>query len=363
MLLTIPYFIDLEKAILMSKGKNKNDVLTNVFTQAKTSSPVRVSVDFSDHLNRKHNWLENVKSEIRSDGEKHISHGRIKLSPVQRRILRGIYKLLRDKSENKDQESLLYLKGNPQSVPQHLIPVLGEPKHAEAILTLSPSELYEACYGKDYSGGHTRMIKKGLHSLNEQQFYVNFTHIVKVNEGGEIKRKQYEVAGFENLIVFKTATQSLISNEKCIREKTLWVITLHPILTNLIEETYILEPDDYNQRLMHAVGGNLNNVTTAMEALIDHLAAAASRIPHNNPIYEMDEENLYDCLYLTELIKQRQKRRAEKLLKDAIEIGIKVGLILKVEKTIGKRGQNKYIFRLNKNWHGVSLSDEMLSLS
>ncbi|KKN14874.1 hypothetical protein LCGC14_0991630 [marine sediment metagenome] len=125
-----------------------------------------------------------------------------------------------------------------------------------------------------------------------------------------------------------------------------YILMLNPILTEQIESKYVEFPDDIEYRTKIASGSHLS-VSEAVRRLRDWLIHEISAKRHK---IEINEETLLQRLILTKYLKRREKKRAFEQLKQAIFVSQQLGIILRHEKTVGKYGQTKYIFELNKDF-------------
>ena len=65
---------------------------------------------------------------------------------------------------------------------------------------------------------------------------------------------------------------------------------------------------------------------------------------------EINENNLNKLLGLEKKIKNREYKRANEIKNEAIKVFKKLGLIFSCSEVIGKEGQKKYIFHINKDF-------------
>ena len=112
---------------------------------------------------------EETKKQEKTDTTKSDNKGEIidenKLRDSEDKLMNAIYKLLHEKSENRNKDSELFYSGNEQ---HQVVPYGGKSQEAKAVmLRLKPTELYKEYVGDDeYSGKEISNIKSVLYGLN-----------------------------------------------------------------------------------------------------------------------------------------------------------------------------------------------------
>jgi uncharacterized protein YunC (DUF1805 family) len=265
-----------------------------------------------------------------------------------------LYKLLHEKSENKNKDSDLFYSGNEQ--PQ-LVPYGGKSQEAKAVmLRLRPAELYKEYLGDDdYSGKEISNIKSVLHGLNQKKFLIIYDRKRIVLSGKTKENRTDRIEEFASLIhivsyiedMTDAEVQSLNSGDESVRErKGELIIALNPLLTDQISSKYVEYPTDINKRTMIASGGHLH-VTESINALRDYMLREMSNKRYK---CEINFDRLPYILKLDNYIKNYRKKLIQQRVEGAIKAVRNLGIILDVEITDGARGQKKYIFTLNKDF-------------
>ena len=116
-----------------------------------------------------------IEGEIQEQGITMIG---VTLSPSEDKLIYGLVALLKDKSENKDESSISFYKGN-YDIGYH--DWGGENTKGTAI-EITPADLYKAYMGSSsYSGKDTAEINKTLTSLANKKFLVKYERKRKVS--------------------------------------------------------------------------------------------------------------------------------------------------------------------------------------
>jgi len=290
--------------------------------------------------------IQESKIEIKTVG--------IRLTPAEDKLMNAIYKLLHDKSENRDTNSELFYSGNDQTL---IIPYGGLNQEAKAVqLRLKPTELYKEYIGEDeYSGKEISNIKNILYGLNEKKFLIIYDRKRTITSGKTKENRTDRIEEFASLIrivryiedMTDAEVQSLNSGDSSVREKKgELIIALNPLLTDQINSKYVEYPTDINKRTMIASGGHLH-VTESINALRDYMLREMSNKRYK---CEINFDRLPYILKLDNYIKSYRKKLIQQRIDDAIKSVRNLGIILDVEITDGSKGQKKYIFTLNKEF-------------
>ena len=292
------------------------------------------------------NKIEELKIEITTVG--------IRLTPSEDKLMNAIYKLLHEKSENRNKDSELFYSGNEQ---HQVVPYGGTSQEAKAVmLRLKPTELYKEYVGEDeYSGKEISNIKSVLYGLNQKKFLIIYDRKRVILNGKTKENRTDRIEEFASLIhivsyiedMTDAEVQSLNKGEDSVREKKgELIIALNPLLTDQISSKYVEYPTDINKRTMIASGGHLH-VTESINALRDYMLREMSNKRYK---CEINFERLPYVLKLDNYIKNYRKKLIQQRVDGAIKAVRNLGIILDVEITDGARGQKKYIFTLNKDF-------------
>lgn len=325
----------------------------------RKTGKVRHSGHFADSkLQRMHpgkNMSEMISPAIKEKVEKSehtIKAIGIKLTPAEDKLINALYKLLHEKSENKDQESETFYAGNETSL---LVPY-GKETGKSTVLRIKPTDLYNEYVGKDtYSGKDIANIKATLTKLCDKKFIIQYDRLRKVMQGKKevtLTDRIEDVQALIKIVSFyegmtSKEVKALNSGDPVVREqKEELIIAFNPILTDQINSKYIEYPSDINRRTMIASGGSMR-VTESIIDLRDYLMREISNGRYK---CELNEETLIEQIRLGNYAKSSRKKLLAQKLADAIEANTKLGIILESIKTVGASGQLKYTFILNQNF-------------
>ena len=137
------------------------------------------------------------------------------------------------------------------------------------------------------------------------------------------------------------------------KEKGEFIFTLHPIFRHHIQNNYVNLPHDLYERMKQATGGQSKYITPSMIALRNYLLMQLRNIKLRKDdvaAIEINNDKLYTLLKLNKYTKVRQHARAREAKDKSIEVFKKIGLILNCTETVGREGQLKHIFYLNKDF-------------
>jgi len=279
-------------------------------------------------------------------------YGSIKLTPAEDKLINSIFKLLHDKSENKDLSSDSFYSGNEQSK----LVLYGGKKENASVLRIKPAELYKEYLGQDRpSGKGITNVKNLLLGLSEKKFLIRYDRKRKVtkNKKEEILTDRIEdVQSLINIMSYiegltEKEVKRLDSGDMSIREKKgELIIALNPLLTDQIKTKYVEYPEDINQRTIIAAGGT-RKVTVFIINLRDYLLREISAGRKQSVI---NENTLIKQIGLDKYISSGRKGLVFKNLNNAIQACKRIGVISDLKKETSVQGQVKYIFDLNKDF-------------
>ncbi len=284
-----------------------------------------------------------------------IRYEGIRLTPPEERLLNGIYKLLRDKSETKDIKNPAFYKGNYDG---GQITEWGGESHKRALISIKPTEMYMAYLGRDdYSGKEILEVNKTLEGLAEKRFLMIYDRIrkVQVSKGKEETRTdriERTAPLIEIVKYIKDLTDDELKrldkgDERIRQAKGEIILALNPILTDQIQTKYVEYPEDINRRMIIAVGGHANRVTQAMHILADWCVREISNKRYK---FEINADKLPYALKLDKYIQESRRKKIQLTIDNAIQACKNLGLIQDVSQEAGKSGQPKYVFTLNKGY-------------
>lgn len=279
----------------------------------------------------------------------------IRLTHAQDQLIHALFKLLHEKSENKNLKSKEFYGGNGE---KQMIRYGGGDKIAEsATIRIFPSELYKAYTdSNDYSGSDIKFIKNVLLNMERTRFLIIYERARKTkgshgkNETRVDRIEEYQTL-FKILNFFEGLTEEevekLDNGGESVREKRgELIISLNPLLTDQINSKYVEYPSDINKRTQIAAGG-AKFVTESMIALRDYLLREISARRFHS---EINEENLIPVLRLEEYLRAKRRKMIQKRIYDAIEFAKNLGIVEICEHVIGALGQRKHVFYLNREF-------------
>ena len=164
----------------------------------------------------------------------------IKLTPSEDKLLNAIYKLLHDKSENKDVNSEHFYSGNEAS---QVVAYGGNDQKAKSTtLRIKPIELYKEYMGEEECSGKDIInIKKILFGLCEKKFLIRYDRKRQVKIKDVWENRTDRIEDFQSLVqvvsyledMTDKEVRSLNSGDPSVREKKQEVIiALNPVLTD-----------------------------------------------------------------------------------------------------------------------------------
>lgn len=279
----------------------------------------------------------------------------IRLTPSQDKLLNALFKLLHDKSENRNTQSENFYGGNFE---KEMVQYGGKGQTAYSPkIRIFPSELYKSYMGHDnYSGADITFIKRVLRDTESQKFLIIYDRKrEKKTDKGKKEILTDRIEAFQSLFkiisffegLTEEEVQTLDQGDESLREKRgELIIALNPLLTDQINSKYVEYPSDINKRMVIAAGGH-RLVTESMIALRDYLLRELSA---RRFLPEINEEKLFLILKLEKYLKSKRKKLIQQRTEDAIQFAKSLGLIEDYERIIGALGQWKYVFHLNKTF-------------
>lgn len=274
----------------------------------------------------------------------------IRLSPEETKLVSAISRLLAQKSQTSDYKADDYYMGNQET---RMVPYgTSGQKEKSAVLRYKKHELLSEFYSsKKISGDEIKYFDRTFNSLIDKKWLIRYKRTVQ--EGKEEKYHIIEdylplvrvLRYFPNLSVEQS--QRIEGNDQ--EYKTTageYIISLHPIITDQIDQKYVEFPVDIDYRTKIAAGSHLS-VSEAIVLLRDYLISEMSAGRFE---CEINEENLLYKLRLDKHLRARKKDRLQQQLSKAIQVSRHLGIILDVEEATGAAAQKKYIFRLNKDF-------------
>ena len=293
---------------------------------------------------------DEIKGEIQEQG---ITEVGITFTPSEEKLVYALVALLKDKSENKDENSASFYKGNYAKA--ELTDWGGQETRIPTI-EISQADLYKAYMGTpNYSGKDISEVNKTLASLSNKKFLLRYERKRKVQVGkGKEETRTDIIEKYSPLIAIINVTKDLTDEEvvkykegddKVRQAKGKLVIAINPIFTDQIKDKYVLLPCNVTQ-MTEMAAGNPRAVTTAMTMLRDYLAREISAKRYTP---EINKETLIYQLHLTKFKSEGRRTYVETRINDAIKACTNMGIILSHEIKLGAQGQEKYVFTLNKD--------------
>lgn len=244
----------------------------------------------------------------------------------------------------------------------------GDKKLPQAQLVCTPSELYREYTGtSNYSGKDIENIKKLVRELVETKFRVVYTSRC-IDE-----KSQKELVNRIDVIVpilteyaevrkglTPEESEKLDQDDRQIlgdNKVGLLKFTFCPMMTHDITRKWVEIPRDYYHKL-DAIVGHGNKKSKAMMRLGDYLLRELS---NKRTTSEINKDNLIETLGLQKDWRDGRKKRVQDRINEAMIAHKGTGLILDYEVVTGKQGQEKYVFRLNREFTRTA-SDRTLQL-
>lgn len=226
---------------------------------------------------------------------------RIELIAKEERLIHAIMRLYKIKTEGSNQKPDVITTGI---------------KNIVTIRITLKELLHYIYFGKKVSGSNIKDLKETLGNLTEKEFRIS----------GEMKP----------LIKIQS-----ISDKKNAKSTITYEVVLNPILTDKIEEKYVLFPECIDERTLIASKRLTDSIITLRDWCCSHISVKHYRV-------SMKEENLIRLLRLEKYLSGRNKKKAIDRISNAIEVCKELELISKCEVRINKYGEKIYNFNLLK---------------
>lgn len=281
-----------------------------------------------------------------------------RLTTSQHRVVNALRSLLFNKSENRDINSERFCMGNYFPKGEITQVFFNGCNLPAPHLLINASELYKETLGKEkYAGKDKKDIDNVLLSLSQQFFLMIYKQHLKQKKvkNGKCEEIINRITQYVPLFIFKRIDKGLSIKEDELLDKgilrnrdSLLLITFNPVWVDQIKTKSVQLPSQLNKLLINELG-SWKKVTPSMEYLIYYLSALQAGAGKKSELqHEINEANLLEKLGLEKkyIKEKRQRKRAEKYLNDAIDICKKLGICISAEKTIGVKGQTKWIFMI-----------------
>jgi len=260
----------------------------------------------------------------------------IRLSTSQNKTVDSIIKILQRKSG----------KDNMGNLPAQLVQY-GREKRKAPRLGVSIYEIAVETYGKGYSGPEWAKLVETLEELNTKKFLISYQ---RQNKDGtafivETYKPLIEVFG-----LYEGVSQEDIKSKDYRLKATgkQIIIQLSPVFVDQIDTKFIEFPVDIDRRTMIASESLNGRYPEAIIQLRDYLIRWLST--NNGPTTEIDEQRLYSQLGMEKYIREKRRKLIRKNTEKALKVVTTLGLVTKIERIIGAKGQWKYVFHLNREW-------------
>lgn len=297
-----------------------------------------------DHKRKELTLFDNLKEETKDKidtlkVEKSTLVEGIKLSPSEHKVIDSLSKLLHSKSQNLDPKEDGYYSGNMDS---QAVTFGGQNMKATKLAFTIYELTKEYKGGEAISGKDVDNVKLILRELQDKKFLISYIENT-IREDGT--RKERKMEGFESLInILKLSETEFNKADIEISKKEDTIILLHPIFNHQIDSKYIQYPEDINKRTLIAYGSH--NVSETTLRLREYLARELSSKRYSP---EIGMDRLY-WLLNEKWMKQSRKKKVREYTMKAIATVKALGLLESYEITQGKTGEDKIVFKLNKDW-------------
>jgi hypothetical protein len=264
----------------------------------------------------------------------------IKLSPSEQKVVDTLCKLLHDKSQTAKPEQANYYTGNSG---YEIVEYSGDKNTPAPKLAFTLYELTLEYKGGEYvAGKDIENVRTILQELDNKRFLLSYVETTPKNDGGRLERKIEE---FQKLISILKISERDISKEGLeLSKKEETIILLHPIFRRQIDSKFILYPNDINRRTIIAYGSH--NLSDTALRLRDYLIRELSS-KHYEPEVYLDR--LY-WIVNEKWMKESRKKKVKEFTDKALETCKTLGLLLSYETKPGATGEDKIVFKLNKDW-------------
>lgn len=274
---------------------------------------------------------------------------RLDLSPAEDRLIHTISLLLSRNSERHNQNSPKYYMGNHESglISIHSIEV------ETARMLISPHELYSTYLGRDnYNTNHIKFILDVLNNLCKKNYQITLNLPSKTTT--QNKKKFDKVRTFLPLFqiallnqdLTESESQEIDKNDLLIEgKKCHFLFKFGPLFTNNIRDRYVEFPEDIHLRIAKAKSaGEKGRIPQCVNLMRDLLFRERQQKRY---FLERDEETLVHILGLSKEWEAGKKGRVLERLNKSFAVFQEIGLVKKITRTKGSRGQGKYQIQMN----------------
>lgn len=264
----------------------------------------------------------------------------IKLSPSEQKVVDTLCKLLHDKSQTTKPDQANYYTGNSG---YELVEYGGDNNTPAPKLAFTLYELTLEYKGGEYvAGKDIENVRTILQELDNKKFLLSYVETTPKKDGGRIERK---IEDFRKLIHILKISERDISKEGIeLSKKEETVILLNPIFRRQIDSKFILYPNDINRRTIIAYGSH--NLSDTALRLRDYLIRELSSNRYEPEVYL---DRLY-WIVNEKWMKESRKKKVKEFTDKALETCKTLGLLLSYEIKTGATGEDKIVFKLNKEW-------------
>jgi len=264
----------------------------------------------------------------------------IKLSPSETKVIDCLCKLLHENSEVFDAKKKDYYSGNKGL---ELVEFGGDKNTPAPRLGFTLYELTKEYKGGDsVNGKDVENVKKVLTALDSKRFLLSYVETTKTKGGGRVENK---IEDFRKLIHISQISQTIFSKDNIeLSKKEETVVVLNPIFRRQIDSKFILYPNDISKRTVIAYGSH--NVSDITFRLRDYLMRE-----HSSKRYkpEITLDKLYWML-AEKWMKESRKTKVKEYTERALEVVRDLGLIDSYVIKPGATGEDKIVFKLNKDF-------------
>lgn len=309
----------------------------------------RVSYTMIDHQTR----IESINKQV---GDIISS---INIDATEDRHIHVMCQLLHELSENQNEKADNFYTGN---MPIQEVSIWTENnnqlKTKTPVIKISQQRYYQIFRNANRIGGNDiKTINKSLNDFSKKHFKMTLQIPMGKNSKGEHTFDVFihDAPLFQVVRIYTSVTgEEIVSiedeNPELLKQKGEFLFTLHPILRHYIETNYINYPIDLYPRIQEVLGGKKQTISIIQlrNWLMKQLRnIKLGKYPEH---IEINENNLNKLLGLEKKIKNREYKRANERRNEAIDVLKKVGLIFSCNEVMGKEGQKKYIFHINKDF-------------
>lgn len=303
--------------------------------------------------------FDQLSPEIQGVVEKEgIKYEGIRPTPAEDRLINALFRLLREKSENKDADSKQFYRGNVDPGKAPIVSYGGETVKP-AVIRVTPAELYKAYLdttSNDYAGRDIAEVDETFRTLSEKKYLFTYERTRSIQVGRNkteprVDRICEAQSLFRVLEYRKDMTLAEVErldkgDKQAVRGKTELIIALNPLLTDQINSKYVDYPSDISRRTTIAAGG-YRSVTGAITTLRDYFLRELSAKRYE---CQINADKLPYLLKLERYVKQGRRKLTKASIEKAIQTCKALNLLQEVIEGTGAEGQVKYTFRLNPDF-------------